>query len=151
MRIETIFENKKKYLDLLLLGDEQEDMIDKYLDRGEMYALVDDDLKGICVVTKEEDGVYEIKNIAVYEKDQRKGYGKKLIEYILELYGEKGHTMYVGTGESPLTVPFYEQCGFEISHRVKNFFIDNYDHPMYEDGKQLVDMIYLKRDLKVKV
>ena len=55
--------------------------------------------------------------------------------------------MLVGTGETPAILSFYESCGFEISHRVKNFFTDNYDHPMFEDGIQLVDMIYLKKDL----
>ena len=46
-----------------------------------------------------------------------------------------------------MTLNFYEKCGFEKSHIAKNFFIDNYDHPMYEEGQQLVDMIYLKRKL----
>ncbi|HOI71821.1 MAG TPA: hypothetical protein PL055_00965 [Methanobacterium sp.] len=41
---------------------------------------------------------------------------------------------------------FYKQCGFTESHRIPNFFTKNYDHPIYEDGKQLVDMIYLKRN-----
>ena len=54
--------------------------------------------------------------------------------------------MYVGTGDSPLTLPFYEKCGFKESHRVKDFFIENYDNPIYECGKQLTDMIYLKKD-----
>lgn len=31
--------------------------------------------------------------------------------------------------------------------RIKNFFTDNYDHPMFDDGVQLVDMVYLKKDL----
>lgn len=31
-----------------------------------------------------------------------------------------------------------------VEQNIKNFFIDNYDHPMFEDGKQLVDMVYLK-------
>jgi hypothetical protein len=55
--------------------------------------------------------------------------------------------MLVGTGETPAILSFYINSGFEISHRVKNFFTDNYDHPMFEDGIQLVDMIYLKKDL----
>ena len=54
---------------MLLLADEQENMIDKYLENGEMFVL-----------------------------------------------------------------------------RVKNFFTDNYDHPIFEDGIHLVDMVYLKRD-----
>lgn len=147
MRVEYIKDDRKRFLDLLLLADEQEDMIDKYLNRGDMFALYDDDLKGICVVTREEDRIYELKNIATYEKYHGKGYGKKIIQYIFEYYKEKCDVMYVGTGDSPLTLPFYKKCGFIESHIVKKFFIDNYDNPIFEGGKQLVDMIYLKKEL----
>lgn len=147
VRVEYIKDDRKRFLDLLLLADEQEDMIDKYLNRGDMFALYDDDLKGICVVTKEEDRIYELKNIATYEKYHGKGYGKKIIQYIFEYYKEKCDVMYVGTGDSPLTLPFYKKCGFIESHIVKKYFIDNYDNPIFEGGKQLVDMIYLKKEL----
>ena len=53
----------------------------------------------------------------------------------------------VGTGDSPLTIPFYEKCGFVRNHVVKNFFTDNYDHPIFEGGVQLKDMIYLRKEL----
>ena len=39
MRFREVKENKKDYLALLLLADEQEDMIDRYLDGGRMYVL----------------------------------------------------------------------------------------------------------------
>ena len=39
MKIIEVKENKKQYLDLLLLADEQEDMVDRYLDSGKMYVL----------------------------------------------------------------------------------------------------------------
>ena len=39
MRIVEVTENKKQYLDLLLLADEQEDMVDRYLYNGKMYVL----------------------------------------------------------------------------------------------------------------
>ena len=42
MTITQITENKKQYLDLLLLADEQESMIDRYLERGELFVLEDD-------------------------------------------------------------------------------------------------------------
>ncbi|MGL5713774.1 MAG: GNAT family N-acetyltransferase [Paraclostridium sp.] len=145
MRIELVKGNKKDFLDLLLLADEQESMIDKYLERGTMFAIYDEDLKGVCVVTKEEDRTYEIKNIATYEEVHGKGYGRKLVEYVLEYFKKDCDVMYVGTGDSPLTVHFYERCGFVESHRIENFFIDNYDKPIYECGKQLVDMVYLKK------
>lgn len=148
MKIEKITEDKKRFLDLLLLADEQESMIDRYLERGDMFALYDPDLKSICVVTKEGDGIYELKNIATYEKDQKKGYASRLIGYLLEYYKEDGREMFVGTGDFPPTLSFYEGCGFRLSHRVKNFFTDNYDHPIYEDGVQLVDMVYLKQEFK---
>lgn len=146
MKIHIIKENKKDFLDLLLLADEQENMIDKYLERGIMFALYDNDLKSICVVTKEADRIYELKNIATYKEFQGHGYGRKLIEHIFEYFKNDCDTMYVGTGDSPLTVPFYEKCGFIKSHIIKDFFIDNYDHPMYECGKQLIDMVYLKKE-----
>ena len=41
MEIKQIFENKKKFMDLLYLVDEQEDMIDRYLDGGDMFVLFD--------------------------------------------------------------------------------------------------------------
>lgn len=72
--METVTEiknHKKRYLDLLLLGDEQESMIDRYLERGTMYVLDDDGIKAACVVTDEGGGVLEIKNIAVYPQFQR--------------------------------------------------------------------------------
>lgn len=147
MRVELINENKKRFLDLLLLADEQESMVDKYLDKGTMFAIYDDDLKGICVVTKEKDREYEIKNIATYEKFHGQGYGKKLIDYVCDYFKDDCDIMFVGTGDSPLTVPFYKKCGFVESHRIKNFFTDNYDHLIFEAGKQLVDMVYLKKEL----
>ena len=54
-------------MDLLLLADEQESMIDKYLERGELFALYDGDLKSICVATQEGEGIFELKSLATYE------------------------------------------------------------------------------------
>ena len=143
INIRKITDNKKEYIDLLLLADEQEDMIDKYLERGEMFVLDDNGIKAVCVITQEGVGVYELKNIAVLPDCQRKGYGKSLIEFLFSSYIDCS-TMLVGTGDVPSALAFYIKCGFTESHRIKNFFIDNYDHPMIEDGKQLVDMVYLK-------
>ena len=148
LKIEKITENKKQFLDLLLLADEQEDMIDKYLPDGDLFALYDGDLKSVCVVVQINKETCELKNIATYQKYQGKGYGRALIRFISDFYRNNYKTMLVGTGETPAILSFYESCGFEISHRIKNFFTDNYDHPMFEDGIQLIDMVYLKKDLQ---
>ena len=86
----------------------------------------------------------KLKNIAVLPDCQRKGYGKSLIEFLFSNYAHC-RTMFVGTGDVPSALTFYNKCGFTESHRIKNFFVDNYDHPMFEDGKQLIDMAYLDR------
>jgi len=147
MKIEKILENKKQYLDLLLLADESEVMIDKYLSDGDLFALYDGDMKSICVVIGLNKETCELKNIATYEQFQGKGYGKALINFISDFYKNDYKTMLVGTGETPGILSFYEDCGFTISHRLKNFFIDNYDHLMFDGEIQLIDMIYLKKDL----
>ena len=147
MEIKMVNEDKKQFLDLLLLADEQESMIDKYLERGELFTLYDKELKSICVVTGESSDTCELKNIATYEKWHGKGYGSKLIQYISTFYKDRYKYMIVGTGDIPSIIQFYESNGFSLSHRIQNFFIDNYDHPMYEEGVQLVDMVYLQKEL----
>lgn len=148
MKIVKVNENKKQFLDLLLLGDEQESMIDRYLPDGDLFALHDDDdLKSVCVVVPVDSETCELKNIATYEKEQRKGYGRALINYICDYYKKDYKTMLVGTGEVPWILSFYESCGFKRSHRIKNFFTDNYDHLIFDGDIQLVDMIYLKKEL----
>lgn len=147
LEIRRVDTDKKRYLDLLLLADEQEDMIDRYLDEGTMYVLEDSGVKGVCVVTDEGDGLLEIKNIATDPDCQGRGYGRKLIDYVADTYRGQYHTLQVGTGDSPSTVPFYEKCGFVRSHVIENFFIDNYDHIIIDGGVQLKDMVYLKKSL----
>lgn len=147
MNIREVTADKKTYLTLLLLADEQESMIDRYLEKGTLYVLEDAGVKGVCVVTDEGDGTLEIKNIATDPAFQGKGYGKALIEFVVNRYKGEYTRLLVGTGDSPLTVPFYEKCGFTRAYTVPNFFTDNYDHPIFEAGVQLVDMVYLERKL----
>lgn len=143
-----IKENKRALLPLLLLADEQEDMIDRYLERGDMYALEEGSRAlAVIVITDEGQGRLEIKNLAVRPELHRHGYGRMMIDFIEDHYRGRYHTLLVGTGDSPLTLPFYERCGFVRSHVVRDFFMDHYDHPIIEDGVLLRDMIYLKKTL----
>ena len=147
MDIRIIESNKKDFLDLLLLADEQESMIDKYLDRGTLFALYDDGLKSICVVTDEGGGVFEIQNLATYEQFQRQGYGRRLLRHVFDFYKGKGSTMLVGTGDVPWAVSFYTGSGFVYSHRLPNFVVEHYDKPIFDSGVQLIDKVYFKMDL----
>lgn len=147
MKIVEVRENKKEYIELLLLADEEEKMIDKYIERGIMFVLDDYGVKGECVVTVEDSNIIEIKNIAVYPKYHNMGYGKKLITFVENRFKKDFNILRVGTGESNMTVPFYERLGFNKSFRISNFFIDNYEKPIYEGGIQLIDMIYLEKNI----
>lgn len=147
MNIKEVRKNKKQYLTLLLLADEQESMIDRYLNRGTMYLLVDGDVKSECVVTDEGNGILEIKNIATEPAFQGKGYGKMLIDFLVSKYRGRYTTLQVGTGAGSSVISFYEKCGFIPTHVIKNFFTDHYDHAIYENGIQLTDMLYLQRKL----
>ncbi len=147
MEIIEVVKNKRQFLPLLLLADEQEDMINRYIKNGTMYVLNDNGVKAECIITDEGNNILEIKNIATVPEYHRKGYGKALIDFIAMKYKGQYSILQVGTGDSPLTIPFYEKCGFVRTHSIKNFFTDNYDHPIFESGVQLIDMIYLQRNL----
>ena len=166
MRIEPVHRNRERYRDLLLLADEQWDMGELYLHRGEMFAayaedeprtkadsaLVPDRALGCIVVAGEgvdERGlrIAEVKSLAVDPAHQRGGVGRALLEFAAQRATRECDILRVGTGDSPLTVPFYEACGFTRSHVLPNFFIENYDHPIVEAGVQLKDMVMLERRL----
>ena len=146
--ISEVFSDKDRFMELLLLGDEQEEMVRKYLDRCRLFVMDNDkELCAVCAVTDEGDFILELKNIAVAEKFQRMGIGRQFIAYIEDKFSGAFRKLIVGTGDSPLTVPFYERCGFKKSGVIKNFFIDNYDHPIIEAGVQLCDMICFEKEL----
>ena len=148
MEIIKITQNRERYLPLLLLADEQYDMLLKYLHRGDMYAMHEGGAAvAVCIVTDEGGGAAEIKNLAVAPKYRRTGCGRRMVEFIKGLCRGTHSRLQVGTGDSPLTVPFYEACGFRRGRTVKNFFTQNYDHPITEGGVLLRDMVYFELEL----
>ncbi len=147
MEIRKVTENKKRFLPLLLLADEEERMVDRYLERGTMYVLDDGGVKSECVVTDEGGGVLEIKNLATLPSEQGKGYASALIEFVAQKYKGSQCALRVGTGESPATLPFYEKLGFVRVGRIPRFFADNYEKPIVDAGVLLVDMVILERPL----
>ena len=146
MPIREVTSDKKRYLDLLLLADEQEDMVDRYLERGAMFLLeFDGEVVGECVVTDEGDRLLELRSLAVAPAWQGRGFGHALVAYVERRFAATHDVLQAGTGGVPSTVGFYERCGFVRSHRVKDFFTRHYDHPIVEDGVLLTDMVYLRK------
>lgn len=166
LHIVPIERDRELFRDLLLLADEQWDMVELYLHRGEMFAAYAGDAPcskvdsapmperalGCMIVTDEgidERGlrIAEVKSLAVDAAHQRSGIGRALLEFAARHVAREHDVLQVGTGDSPLTVPFYEACGFTRSHVLPNFFIDNYDRPIVEAGVRLKDMVILERRL----
>lgn len=114
-----------------------------YLAKGELFVLMDQsEIRAVCVVSP----TLEIENLAVASDAQGQGYGRALINYLFKKYKCQG-VMTVGTDDISGNVLFYEACGFEYTHKIKNYFIDHYSFPIYEDGKQLKDKCYLRKEL----
>lgn len=136
--------DKKRFLQLLLIGDESENMIDRYLEHGTLFVGFLNDIPiAVCVITDESENCVEVKNLAVHPDYRKRGFGRALIRHIESLC--TGKTIILGTGETPSTLRFYRSLGFSFSHRVPDFFTSNYDAPIIEEGVQLKDMIYLKK------
>lgn len=148
MQIKEINTNKTDYMDILLIGDEDENMINKYINQSTIFALyVNSTLTSVCAVIMVDNETVEIKNLATYPEYQNKGYATILINFVCNKFKTEFKYLILGTGENNKTLKFYNKRGFQKTHRVKNFFINNYTHPIFENGKQLIDMIYLKKIL----
>ncbi|MGN8912883.1 GNAT family N-acetyltransferase [Anaerofustis butyriciformans] len=148
MKIQKVNLKKEQYLDLLYLGDENYDLIKKYISKSDMYIVKEnEDIIGQICIKRISGKIFAIKNISILSKYQHKGYGAKLIKFIFEMYKKKTSIMIVGTGETKKSLDFYQSLGFKPVKRVKNYFFNNYDHEIYEDNKKLKDMIYLKKIL----
>lgn len=138
---------KKRFLPLLLLGDEEERMVDRYLKGGTLYLWLEGtETAGVCVVTDQGNGVLELKNIAVAPSFRRRGIGRAMIQELSRRYRKRYRVLQAGTGEAPATLRFYQRCGFVYSHRVKDFFLA-YSHPIVEEGVRLRDMVYFQKRL----
>ncbi len=147
MRIRQITGNKKKYLPLLLIGDEQESMIDRYLNCGDMFGMFNgEEIIAEIVITNEGGGTYEIKNIAVASGYRKKGYARRMVNFTEQFYTPYLFRLKAGTAETVEMDTFYRHLGFEAKGRIENFFTDNYDHPIIECGIYLKDMIYYEKD-----
>ena len=147
MQVKKI-ENKEDYIDLLLEADPSKDMIHKYLNDSDVYALKkEDELISIAVILHIDRKTLELKNIVTKENYRNKGYAKTLLKSLCGNYKQKYDRMLVGTTEN--NIPFYVKQGFDKYEKtIKNYFIDNYDEEIIDGDLVCTDMYYYSKDLK---
>jgi ribosomal protein S18 acetylase RimI-like enzyme len=135
---------------LLLLADETKEAIDQYIFKSDLY-LLHDGTENIAVMalSKNNDTELEIKNVAVIESYRNKGIGSILMNKAKEIAKENHYkTLTVGTSYTGFQqIRFYEKNGFIKKGILKDFFIENYPFPIYENGLQMRDMILLAHHL----
>lgn len=136
--------------ELLLLADETKEAIDHYIFNCDIY-LLQDGTENIAVMAlyKNSDTELEIKNIAVIESYRSKGIGSILIDKAREIALDNHYkVLSVGTSDTGFQqIRFYEKNGFMKTGIRKDFFIENYPSPIYENGLQMRDMVLLTHHL----
>lgn len=136
--------------ELLLLADETKEAIDQYIFKCDIY-LLHDRTENIAVMAlyKNSDTELEIKNIAVIESYRSKGIGSILIKKAKDIALDNHYeVLSVGTSDTGFQqLRFYEKNGFIKKGIRKDFFVENYPSPIYENGLQMRDMIILEYTL----
>lgn len=145
-----IEKNSEIPYELLLLADETVEAINQYIYKCDIY-LLHDDTESIAVMAlcKNSDTELEIKNIAVIESYRSKGIGSILIKKAKEIALDNHYkVLSVGTSDTGFQqIRFYEKNGFMKTGIRKDFFINNYPSPIYENGLQMRDMVLLTHHL----
>ena len=137
--------DRSAYIPLLLEGDEDMAMLNRYLDRGDLFGLFDNEnVVTLALVTAEGDCA-ELMNIVTVEKHRGKGYGSLMLSYLSKEFSAYGYLI-AGTGDCSPARLFYEKNGFSLSGLRKDFVLQ-YDHPVIENGRMLTDMVLYRKRL----
>ncbi|MFC9540413.1 GNAT family N-acetyltransferase [Lysinibacillus sp. NPDC056959] len=140
---------REDYLPQLLLADESEEAVRKYLNDGELYEIkCGEQLAGVALLLEQADKTVELKNIAIIPKYQGKGLGKEALRQITTICQTQGYqTIIVGTANSSIdNIAFYQKAGFRMEAIEKDFF-SNYPEPIFENGIRALDMIFFSKAL----
>lgn len=135
---------------LLELADPSRSQINEYLESGHCYvAKLNSQTIGVLILKELTPTSVEIKNIAIDELFQGKGYGKQLLKYADEISRKLNYEkIIIGTGNSSIgQLSLYQKEGFEMSHIKKDFFLDNYKEPIFENDIQCKHMVVLEKKI----
>jgi ribosomal protein S18 acetylase RimI-like enzyme len=138
----------KAPLELLLIADPSVEKIKTYLPRSRCFiAMLPGKPVGAYVVQRIAPAIYELMSIAVSPEYQRKGIGSELLRHAVTTVHDMGaHRLEVGTGTFGYQLAWYQREGFRVFAVERDFFLTNYEEPIYENDIQLKDMLRLAVD-----
>lgn len=145
--LQLVQRNHEAYMPLLLLADPAEELVREYLHRGDLYAWLteEEETAGVIHLLELGDGRVEVKNMAVRERYQGQGHGKKIMEAVFGVLKERGcREVVVYTGNSSIgNLAFYQKAGFRMVGIEPDYFVKMYREAIYENGIQCRDRIML--------
>jgi ribosomal protein S18 acetylase RimI-like enzyme len=142
-------QNRYSFMELLLLADESEEVVNDYIDEGEMFSIqYEENLAGVILFIFHPGQIVEVKNMVVIEDFRGKGLGKTVLNMAFEVYRDRGLVkMIVGTANSSIAnLAFYQKAGFRMTE-IKRGFFEKYPTPIYENGIRALDMVMFERIL----
>lgn len=148
MDIIRIDNDREKFINLLLEADPDRNVVNNYINEGDLFVGFVDDVP-VCevLIVKVDNDECELKNIATLRNCRGKGYANEIIKYVFNEYKGKYKKMIVGTTEN--MIPFYVLNGFtKYHHTVKNFFVDNYEEEIWDGDLHCIDMYYYYKNLE---
>ena len=155
MHIDRYDDDRALLLPLFALADDSPAQIAAYISRGEVLVARDGELVigHLQILETGDAGVFELKSMAVTEKRQREGIGRKLVEAaIAYCRARNGHRLIVSTAAADIgNLRFYQRQGFRMYRIVRDAFapLKGYPQGAMVDGIPLRDQVFLDLDLAV--
>ncbi len=138
---------------LFELADDSRDLLDAYIDDGDVFVARDGDavVGHLQLVATDDAVVVEIKNLAVAESQQGTGIGRALVEHALAHARTEGATRaLVATGAADVgNLRFYQRLGFRMLSIERDVFTPEHGYPegLQVDGIPLLDQVWFDRKL----
>ena len=153
MEIDRFDGDRNILLPMFELAEDSHRLLGEYLHLGEVFVARDgDELVGhLQLVPTDDDGVVEIKNMAVVSSHQGTGIGRGLVEHVIEAARQRGSTrMLVATGTADVgNLRFYQRLGFRMLAIDRDVFTPEFGSPdgLEVDGIPLRDRVWLDQAL----
>ncbi|WP_138417113.1 GNAT family N-acetyltransferase [Aquibacillus sediminis] len=150
VKIEEVKQSERhQYINFLLLADESEAVVQKYIHDGDMFSIhYENKVAGVMIFTFHSDQVVELKNIALDSRYRGNGLGTFVVTEAFKIYKRRGkRKMVVGTANSSIgNLIFYQKLGFRMVE-IKRDFFKAYPEPIIESGIRALDMVMFEKTL----